>query len=59
VTFNQFLSHAGMMPSEGNYPSKRLTKLPESTGLSPLWRSNYERIKADLAAANPNLTKKK
>jgi len=46
-----------MMPSEGNYPTKRLTKLPESTGLSPLWRSNYERIKAEIAAANP--TKKK
>ena len=53
MTFNQFLSHAGMMPSEGNYPSKRRTKLPESTGLSPTWSSNYERIKAEIAAAKP------
>jgi hypothetical protein len=57
MTFNQFLSHAGMMPSEGNFPNKRLTKLPESTGLSPLWRSNYERIKAEIAAANPSKKK--
>jgi len=53
VTFNHFLSHAGLMPSAENFPNKRLTKLPESTGLSPLWRSNYERLKAEIAAAKP------